>query len=34
VRDTAEGMAIDLSGGGIVVLHGIDPDQFSQSFFV
>jgi serralysin len=34
IRDTAEGMALDLSGGGSIVLHGIEPSAFSAAFLV
>ena len=34
IRDTAEGMALDLSGGGSIVLHNIEPLAFSTAFLV
>ncbi len=34
IRDTAEGMALDLSGGGSIILHGIEPISFSSAFLV
>ena len=34
IRDTAEGMALDLSAGGSVVLHGIEPSAFSAAFLL
>lgn len=34
IRDTPEGMALDLSGGGAVLLNGIEPNMFSNDFVV
>ena len=33
-RDTAEGMALDLSGGGKILLHGVEPQNLWAAFFV
>jgi Ca2+-binding RTX toxin-like protein len=32
-RDTPDGMAIDLSGGGTIMLNGVEPQDFSVAFF-
>ena len=34
VRDTSDGMALDLSGGGIVLMGNLEPQDFSAAFVV